>query len=49
MGAAEIEAFLSHLVSVEKVSAATQRQAQNAIISMELDFKVDIHSNHHSG
>ena len=32
MGAVEIESFLSHLASTEKVSAATQRQALNAII-----------------
>ena len=32
MGAIEIETFLSHLASVDKVSAATQRQALNAII-----------------
>jgi len=32
MGKEEIEAFLSHLASREKVSASTQRQALNAII-----------------
>lgn len=32
MGVQEIEAFLSHLATTEQVSAATQRQALNAII-----------------
>jgi len=32
MGAVEIENFLSHLASVDNVSAATQRQALNAIV-----------------
>jgi len=32
MGAVEIEAFLSHLASAEKISAATQRQALNGIV-----------------
>jgi integron integrase len=32
LGAREVEAFLSHLASVENVAAATQRQALNAII-----------------
>lgn len=32
MGKAEIEVFLSHLASKKKVSAATQRQALNAIV-----------------
>lgn len=32
MGAREVEAFLSHLATAEQVSAATQRQALNAII-----------------
>lgn len=32
MGAVEIEAFLSHLASTDKISAATQRQALNGIV-----------------
>ncbi len=32
MGVREIERFLSHLASYEKVSAATQRQALNALV-----------------
>ena len=32
MGKEEIEAFLSHLATMEKVSTSTQRQALNAII-----------------
>lgn len=32
MGARDVEAFLSHLTSVENVAASTQRQALNAII-----------------
>jgi integron integrase len=32
MGAAEVERYLSHLATEEKVAAATQRQALNAII-----------------
>jgi integron integrase len=32
MGAPEVTAFLSHLASVEKVSASTQRQAMNALV-----------------
>lgn len=32
MGAKEVEAFLSHLVPAQKVSAARQPQARNAII-----------------
>ena len=32
MGAVEIETFLSHLASAEKISAATQRQALNGIV-----------------
>ena len=32
MGAAEVETFLSHLASVDKVSMSTQRQALNALI-----------------
>jgi len=32
MGKTEIDAFLSHLASEQKVSASTQRQALNAII-----------------
>ena len=44
MGKKEIEAFLSHLATVGKVSAATQRQALNAIIFLYkrvLDQPVD--------
>ena len=32
MGAKDVETFLSHLATSQKVSAATQRQALNAII-----------------
>ena len=32
MGAAEVEAFLSHLAVERKVAAATQNQAMNAIV-----------------
>ena len=35
MGAGEIETFLSHLASVEKVAAAAQRQALNAIVFLD--------------
>lgn len=49
MGATEIDAFLGHLASVEKVSAATQRQAQKATILLNLGVKVGIVSMHYSG
>ncbi len=32
MGSHEIEVFLSHLVSIEKVAASTQKQALNALV-----------------
>ena len=37
MGAKHVENFLSHLASVEKVSAATQRQALNGIVFLYRD------------
>lgn len=37
MGVTEIEAFLSHLASRERVSASTQRQALNAIVFLYRD------------
>lgn len=40
LGAAEIEGFLSHLASAERVSAATQRQALNALIFL---YKLVLH------
>lgn len=47
MGAVEIETFLSHLASAEKISAATQRQALNGIVflykhvlNIELEEKI---------
>jgi integron integrase len=44
MHAPEIERFLSHLVSVDNVSAATQKQALNALVFLYhkvLDIRVD--------
>lgn len=35
MGAAEVEAFLSHLAVERKVAAATQNQALNAIVFLD--------------
>ena len=32
MGAAEVEAFLTHLVVVKRVSASTQNQAKSAVL-----------------
>ena len=37
LGAAEVERYLSHLASVDKVAASTQRQALNAIVFLYRD------------
>lgn len=38
MGAAEIEAFLTHLAVQENVAASTQNQALNAIVFLKSEF-----------
>ena len=44
MGSKEVETFLSHLATTDKVSAATQRQALNAIIFL-YKYVLDIEIN----
>ena len=49
MGAAEIEAFLTHLAKDESVSASTQNQALNALLFLyrnvlQIDFPVPLHA-----
>jgi len=49
MGAAEIEAFLTHLAKNEKVSSSTQNQALNALLFLyrnvlQMDIPVQLHA-----
>ena len=49
MGAAEIEAFLTHLAKDDKVSASTQNQALNALLFLyrnvlQIDITIPIHA-----
>ena len=43
MGAAEVEAFLTHLAVNRNVSASTQNQAKNTLFFIQSDVRIYLH------